>query len=205
MDSNGMSRDSRQARGWVRTAGFGAFAFVLGAVGLGPLFSDASSVWSGIVGVGLFFFASGLFIGYCHPRRWWIAGATTWGGMLLAGSALVGAIQFQDAAILDVAVVEGQISITPEVIADGKIGIRMTNRGSTHHFLGASRFNGTAALEGMQVRTIDLYFKRLSPGASVTLYYGGLEPGRYLLACLEVTATGSTHWELGELAEFRIE
>lgn len=162
-------------------------------------------MWSGIVGAGLFSFASGLFIGHCHPRRWWIAGVTTWGGVLLAGSTLVGVIQFRDAAILAVTVAEGQISITPEVIADGKIGIRMTNRGSTHHFLGASRLDGTAALEGMHVKKIDLYFKRLSPGAGVTLHYGGLEPGRYGLACLEVTPTGIPHRELGETAEFRIE
>lgn len=210
MDNEVRPEDSNQDRGWAGTAGFAALAFVLGAIGLGPLFSDSPSAWSSVVIVGVFFFASGLFIGYYHPKRWWISGVTAWGGMLLAVSVLIGTIRFRDVPILNVVVTEGEISVSPEVISAGDIGIRQINRGTTTHLLGIPRLDRIGSLERIQGQPISLEdlrmtFKRLAPGEAVTLYYGGLEPGRYMLACLEATPTGIPHRDLGEVAEFTVE
>ncbi len=67
----------------LRTLAFAILALVLGIIGLSMVFSDIGAGESAIIRIvvaTLFFFLSGLGIGYLNPRGWIISGLTAWGG-----------------------------------------------------------------------------------------------------------------------------
>ncbi len=70
----------------LRTLAFASLALVLGGIfGLSMVFSDigpGESETRRIVVATLFFFLSGLGIGYLNPRAWTVSGLTAWGGRL---------------------------------------------------------------------------------------------------------------------------
>lgn len=68
----------------LRTLAFAILALVLGIIGLTMVFSDVGAGESAtirIVVATLFFFFSGLAIGYFNPRGWIVSGLSAWGGV----------------------------------------------------------------------------------------------------------------------------
>lgn len=78
-----------------KTPAFAVLALLLGFFGLAFVFSDLSSgeAWlERVIVAALFFFLSGLGIGFFHPKWWIIAGLTAWGGIFLGGFIVLMAI-----------------------------------------------------------------------------------------------------------------
>lgn len=75
---------------------FVIIALLLGFIGLNFVFSDLSSSESWISRVliaSLFFFLSGLGIGFFNSKAWLISGLTAWGGILMGIFIVFGAIR----------------------------------------------------------------------------------------------------------------
>lgn len=192
-----------------------ALAIGLGFVGLSLLFSDLGPGESGlgrILLTGAFFFFSGLVIGYVAPRRWWLAGLTAWGGVLLGAAGLVSGGPRTDAvAVVQAVVVEGELGLGPATVPAGELVIQQINQGTTLHELAlfelasdAVLADAVSAADGLGEPLIRLV--PVEPGlSSSALFRGLLRPGRYAIACIQTHADGTPHYVRGEAAQLDVE
>lgn len=81
---------------YLKSLGFSFLALILGVIGLSLVFSDLSheeSMATRIVIATLFFFFSGVVIGFFNPAWWMTSGITAWGGVLMGGVITLSAIR----------------------------------------------------------------------------------------------------------------
>lgn len=196
---------------WRKTAAFGTLAVALGLIGLVPLFSDSPAAWVGVVEVVLVFFFSGLVIGYAHPERWWIAGLTAWGGVLLGTASLLAPLRFQDAPTLQILITDGKIAVSPSVLVGGDVRLEQSNSGTTTHEIGIFYLGPGSSLDQLRQGKFDLgdlraSLKPVSPGRSEVSYFRDyFQTGQYAFVCLLELESGVPHASQGEVTPFRVE
>ncbi len=197
---------------------FAAIAIILGLIGFSLFFSDLGSQESEvsrIVTIVLFFFISGLVIGYFNPRIWILAGLTAWLCVLFPAFILLrGVTKHEDPGerqTFPIVIAEGKIELGSTMLNVGKLYIEQVNEGAEVHELGFFTITEDSEIEQLkrgefQDLTLSGSIKPLKPGmSSVSIFVGIFKPGRYAVACSRQTREGIPHVSLGEIAEFTVQ
>lgn len=197
---------------------FAVIAIILGLIGFSLFFSDLGSQESEvnrIVIIVLFFFVSGLVIGYFNPRIWMLAGLTAWlcvlfgGGVLLRGATKQGDLGKRQT--FRIVITEEKVELASTMLNVGKLYIEQVNEGVEVHELCFFTITGDSEIERLergefQNLTLSGCIKPLKPGeSSVSIFADIFEPGRYVVACSRQTAESVPHVTLGEIAEFTVQ